>query len=158
MATNAVLEAVWITPHAFQHRVITLVLKHRHVITTHEISIGNAAFTLSSRDIRLRHITQRHCRAHETEQRHHRQDNDIAAMGHDLLSEPHADVTRWTDVFTNVTADAFCVVSVDIAAHGGIRFLDAEYRILWTKDYTVVAFEAHPTTHAPVCFLYGLIL
>jgi len=156
VAAYTVLETVWITTHTFQHRIVTLMLKHGHVIATHEIGICNALLALSFRDIGLRHITCRHGHSYETDQCHHGQDNDIAATGHDLLSKPHADVTRWTNVFTNVTADAFCVVSVDIAAHGGVRFLDAEDRILGTKDDTVVTFETHATTHAPISFLLGV--
>jgi len=55
-----------------------------------------------------------------------------------------------------MTADAFCVISVDVAAHGGIRFLDAENGILRTINDAVVALEAHAATHAAVGFLFGV--
>ena len=158
VAAYAFLEAVLLGPHASQHGLITLVLEQGHMIAAHEVGIFNATLALSSRDVRLRYITCRYGHAHETDQCYRCHNNDIAATSHDLLSEPHADVTRWANILTNVTTDAFRVIGVDIATHRGLRFLDAEDGILGTKDHTVVTFETHAATHAPVSFLFGLFL
>jgi hypothetical protein len=70
MTAYTILEAVWITTHTFQHRVITLVLEHGHVVTPHKVGIGNALITFPLRNIGSRHIACRHSHSQKTEQRH----------------------------------------------------------------------------------------
>ena len=57
-----------------------------------------------------------------------------AAYGHGLLTQPHLDIARWTDILTDVATDTLVVVGVNIAAHGGMGFLNPENGILGTEN------------------------
>ena len=131
MAGYALLEAVLLARHACQLGLVMLALENRHMVSAQELRIVDAAIALSPGNDRHRHtfsaalVSRRVQHAAQAGQNNQYQNqhqcdhrDGAVAHGHGLLSQPHPDIPRWTDICTNVAADALRVVGVDIVAHG----------------------------------------
>ena len=82
---------------------------------------------------------------------------DFARMCYLVITKCHIDIAGWTDVRADMTADTLHIVRGDVTPHGFTVFFNPVYRILWTVNDTVVAFETHTATHAAAGLLDGLL-
>ena len=67
------------------------------------------------------------------------------------------DITRWTNVFTDMTTNTLVVIGINITTNGTLIFVNTKNCILRAENYALIALKAHAATHATLAFMLGFL-
>jgi hypothetical protein len=157
MATDAPGQTMATCPDTTFHCLLTMVIKKLKVRPAHHANRFHTTLTARTRENRpIRNDRQRQ----NTSQ--HYQKKQLPNGSHRLfatalLAKAHVNVTRRTNIGTDMASNTAIIICVDVTTSSRSIFVYAKDCILWAENHTIIAFETHATTHATFCLRHGLL-